>query len=270
MAKVNNALLAYAVAAALTAGFAGAGEPDSLRVMEQQAERDPKPFVLVEASGPGFVGKAQGVVISSRGHVLSAGHVSWDDAHHRVADSFRVSLRTENGKSRPGAVHKHRAIFVDREGATFYEHWYGAQLLTHGGSRFVAKRDLCLLKIDAKAALPKIEFFSDTRPNVRTGDVLHLCHYTWPHRVADPTFLINPVEVVGVVKTTSGLQYLARGYCRWGSSGGAILKEGRLVGIQCAAYTINAKDIGEMPAGLLSFQLVWRSMFTDLLESEQR
>ena len=63
---------------------------------------------------------------------------------------------------------------------------------------------------------------------------------------ADPTFLMNPVEVVGVVQTTSGLQYLARGYYRWGSSGGAILREGRLIGIQSAAYTVNARDIGEI------------------------
>jgi len=149
----------------------------------------------------------------------------------------------------------------------FHEHRYGAALLKQDGARFIAKRDLCLLRIDAEAVFPKVQFFSEARPEIRIGDVLHLCHYNWPHKDADPTFLVNPVEVVGVVQTTSGLQYLARGYYRWGSSGGAILREGRLVGIQSAAYTVNAKDIGEMPMGLLSFQLVWRSMFAGLLES---
>ena len=80
-------------------------------------------------------------------------------------------------------------------------------------------------------------------------------------------FLASPVEVVGIAQTSSGVQYLAKGYYRVGSSGGAILKDGRLIGIQSSAYTVNARDIGEIPLGLISFQLVWRGLFDGLLES---
>ena len=38
------------------------------------------------------------------------------------------------------------------------------------------------------------------------------------------------------------------------------------MGIQSAAYTVNAKDIGEMPMGLISFHVVCRSMFGEALE----
>ena len=78
--------------------------------------------------------------------------------------------------------------------------------------------------------------------------------------------MINPVEVVGVTETPSGLQYLARGYYRVGSSGGAILKDGKLIGVQSSAYTVNAKDVGEIPLGLISFHLVWKNQIKDLLK----
>jgi len=265
MIDVKHALATHVVAATLIVGCAVGDDRDPLRLLESLVATDPKPFVLVEASGTGFVGKGQGVVISSHGHVLSAGHVSWDDANQRFVDSFRVSFRSKNGNLPPGALHSHRAVYVDRENVAFHENWYGASLLKQNDSRFVAKGDLSLLRINTDSEFPEAQFFSEERPEVRTGEVLHLCHYPWPHKDADPFFLVNPVEVVGVVQTTSGLQYLARGYYRWGSSGGAILKEGRLIGIQSSAYTVNAKDIGEMPIGLLSFQLVWRSMFSGLL-----
>lgn len=96
-----------------------------------------------------------------------------------------------------------------------------------------------------------------------------MCHYNFPTKPADPTFLINPVEVVGVAQTSSGFQYLAKGYYRVGSSGGALLKDGRLVGIQSAAYTVNARDVGEIPLGLISFQLVWGGLFEGLLAVPQ-
>ena len=99
------------------------------------------------------------------------------------------------------------------------------------------------------------------------GDILHLCHYNFPHKAGDPTFLINPVEVVGIASTSSGIQYLAKGYYRVGSSGGALIKNGRLIGIQSSAYTVNAKDIGEIPLGLISFELVWGELFKGLLTS---
>ena len=112
-----------------------------------------------------------------------------------------------------------------------------------------------------------MDFFSKGKPTVNSGDVLHLCHFSFPHKAGDPFFLINPAEVVGIAQTSSGIQYLAKGYYRVGSSGGAILKNGKLIGIQSSAYTVNAKDIGEIPLGLISFQLVWGEMFQGLLAS---
>jgi len=110
MTDVRLMLLTHLVVAALIAGSAIGGDRDSLRVLEGLVASDPKPFVLVEASGTGFVGKGQGVVITSRGHVLSAGHVSWDDANQRFVDNFRVSFRTENGNLPPGPVHTHTGV----------------------------------------------------------------------------------------------------------------------------------------------------------------
>jgi len=265
--SLATALAVTGVLAVFAFGVALGGEVDSLRVLEGLLATDPKPFVLVEARGTGFVGKGQGVVITPRGHVLTAGHVSWDDTNQCFVDGFRVSFRTWEGKLPAGAEHTHNAVYVDREQVTFHEHWYAAALLRQDGSRFVANGDLSLLRITADGPFPALPFFSQDAPTIRSGETLHLCHYNWPRKDADPTFLMNPVEVVGVVQTTSGLQYLATGYYRWGSSGGAILKEGRLIGLQSAAYTVNAKDIGEMPLGLLSFQPVWGNMVAGLLES---
>ena len=101
------------------------------------------------------------------------------------------------------------------------------------------------------------------------GETLHLCHYNFPHKPADPLFLINPVEVVGVAQTSSGMQYLAKGYYRVGSSGGAILKNGKLIGIQSSAYTVNAEGGGEIPLGLISFHLVWKDRLSSILETKR-
>ncbi len=238
---------------------------DTLRILEREAKRDPKPYVIVEAGGEGTMSRGQGVVISPLGHVLSAGHVSWIDANKKYSDTFRISFRGESEGLPAGFVHTHKAVFTDREDTEFFEYYYNAELQKHNGSRFIGEGDLALFRIKAEGVFPKVEFFSKSKPKVKTGEVLHLCHYTFPHKAADPTFLINPVEIVGVAQTPHGLQYLARGYYRWGSSGGALLKGGRLIGIQSAAYTVNAKDIGEMPMGLISFQLVWSKLFEDLL-----
>ncbi|MDP6522799.1 MAG: hypothetical protein QGI24_05730 [Kiritimatiellia bacterium] len=239
---------------------------DTLRILERQAERDPKPYVILEASQEGTTSRGQGVVITPLGHVLSAGHISWIDDNKKYSDTFRISFRGGSEGLPAGFVHTHKAVFSDREDTEFFEYYYNAELQKHNGSRFIGEGDLALFRIKAEGVFPKVEFFSKSKPKVKTGDVLHLCHYTFPHKAADPTFLINPVEVVGVAQTPHGLQYLARGYYRWGSSGGALLKGGRLIGIQSAAYTVNAKDIGEMPMGLISFQLVWSKLFEDLLK----
>jgi len=242
------------------------GEVD-LNVIEQLADADPKPFVIVEASGKASKNRAQGVVISSKGHVLSAGHVAWVDAEKAFTDRFRISFRG-TGKGLPGkAAHIHKLVFSDREKATFVERYFAATLQRQGTSRFVDGGDLALFQIKAEGTFPKLDFFSQDKPVVTAGDILHLCHFTFPHKAGDPFFLISPLEVAGVANTSSGFQYLAKGYYRVGSSGGAILKNGRLIGIQSSAYTVNAKNIGEIPLGLISFQLVWGEMFKGLLAS---
>lgn len=235
--------------------------------MEGIAASDPKPFVVVEATGEGTVSRGQGVVISPKGHVLTAGHVSWDGINKKFTDAFRVSFRG-SGKGLPkGTIHVHETRFSDRENAAFYEHFFTAKIQTNDESRFVGKADLMLLKIGGDGNFPEMDFFSKDKPIIELGEQFQLCHYSFPNKPADPHFLISPIEIVGVVDTSSGVQHLAKGYYRVGSSGGAILKEGRLIGIQSAAYTINTKDAGEIPLGLISFQLVWEDLIRDNLKS---
>ena len=260
-------LLAAVIALPLTGCVSTGGRAD-LRLLRDLAASDPKPFVIVESTVKGTTSRGQGVLVTPQGHVVSAGHVSWDNKAEAHAASFRIKVRTRSGGVPAGFEHHHKTKFVDREDAVFHEHRYVAKWLRREDSRFVDGKDLCVLKVDAKDALPCLPFFSEDEPELAVGEVLHLCHYHWPHSDAEPTFLINPIEIVGVAETTSGPQYLARGFCRWGSSGGAILKNGRLVGIQSAAYTINAKDIGEVPAGLLSFEVVYRELFDGLLDAD--
>ena len=238
-------------------------DDERLDGIERLAAADPKPFVLVESRGEGSVIRGQGVVITAQGDVLSAGHISWDGKNGRFADEFRVSFRGTGEGLPESAVHIHKTVFSDREDAVFFEHYYSAKLQKQKGSRFIGQGDLALFHINADGAFPRVDFYSRKMPKVQLGDVFHLCHFSFPHKAAEPTFLVNPVEIVGVAQTTSGIQYLAKGYYRVGSSGGALLKDGRLIGIQSAAYTVNAKDIGEIPMGLISFQLVWG----DLVES---
>lgn len=242
---------------------------ETMAVIERLVNADPKPFVLVEAAGQNTIARGQGVIISSRGYVLSAGHVSWIQSEMSFTDKFRISLRG-SGKGYPdGSVHVHQAVFSDREDAAFFEHYYDAKLLQQEKSRFVGGCDLALFQMKTEGDLPKLDFFSQGKPTVELGETIYLCHYNSPHGAADPTFLINPVKVVGVAQTSSGLQYLAEGYYRVGSSGGALLKNGRLIGIQSAAYTVNAENIGEIPLGLISFQLVWGELFEGLLNDAE-
>ena len=250
---------------ALAVCIQAAGAQEILNALEQLADSDPKPFVIVEGSGKASQNRAQGVVVSSTGHVLSAGHIAWIEADKAFTDKFRISFRG-TGKGLPKeAVHVHKAVFADREDAAFHEHYFSASLQRRGDSRFVGGGDLALFQAEAEGDFPKVEFFSKDKPAVSEGDVLYLCHYNFPHKAGDPLFLINPLKVVGVAQTSSGIQYLAKGYYRVGSSGGAILKDGRLIGIQSSAYTVNAKDIGEIPLGLISFHLVWSEMIEELI-----
>ncbi len=250
---------------ALTSCIQATDAQDSLNIIEQLAVSDPKPFVVVEGSGESSKNIAQGVVVSPQGHVLSVGHVAWIEADQAFTDKFRISFRG-TGKGLPkGESHIHKVVFKDREDDTFFEHYFPAEMQRQGGSRFIAKSDLALFQIKAEGIFPKMDFFSKDKPVLNQGDILHLCHFSFPNKPGDPFFLINPVEVVGVAQTSSGMQYLAKGYYRVGSSGGVILKNGHLIGIQSSAYTINAKDIGEIPLGLISFQLVWGGLFEGLL-----
>lgn len=252
-----------------------AGAQDTLEVIEQLAGAEPKPFVIVEGSGKSSKSRAQGVVVSPKGYVLSVGHIAWIEADKAFTDDFRISFRG-SGKGLPSQpAHVHRTSFSDRENTTFLEQFYPATLLKRGGTRFIGEGDLALFQIEAKtktepesvAGFPTLDFYSKEKPTLAAGDTLHLCHFTFPHKPGDPFFLINPVEVVGVAQTSSGIQYLAKGFYRVGSSGGAILKEGRLIGIQSAAYTVNATDVGEIPLGLISFELVWSDLVDEVLAS---
>jgi hypothetical protein len=248
------------------AGLAFAGMSE----LEALASADPKPFVIVEAQGTGVLNRAQGVVISEKGYVLSAAHVSWIGANNAYSDDFRISFRGTGAKLPDGCVHKHKTRFSDKENAEFFEHYYKAELLRQGGSRFLGDNsDVALFRLQKTGGLfPALAFYSKRKPKVRIGEIFYLCHYSFPHKPAEPTLLLNPVEIVGVAQTSSGLQYLAKGYYRVGSSGGALLKDGGLIGIQSAGYTINSKEAGEIPLGLLSFQLVWEEMLGDALERE--
>ncbi len=252
-----------------TFGVQPAIAQETLKMMEDLATSDPKPFVIVEGSGETTKGRGQGVVISNRGHVLSAAHIAWLGGDDSFTDQFRISFRG-TGKDLPaGIIHTHKVSFKDREGEPFFERYYRATMLRENGSRFIDGGDLAVFRIEAKGEFPKVDFFSKTKPAVAIGDIFHLCHFSFPLRAGDPFFLMNPVEVVGIAQTSSGLQYLAKGYYRIGSSGGAILKNGRLIGIQSSAYTVNATDVGEIPLGLISFELVWSDLFDELLADEE-
>lgn len=252
------------VATALPRGFCSA--QSTIDEIQRLVTMELKPFVLVEANSGNTVGRAQGVVISPQGHVLSAGHVNYLGEDVGFAETFRISLRGQEIAFPDGFVQVHTTTFSDREGAKFHEHYYDAGLIKNNGSRFFASADLAVFKAKAGSAFPAIDFFSDETPKIELGETLYLCHYNFPHQPADPTFLISPVRIVGVAETSSGLQYLGEGYYRVGSSGGALLKNGRLIGIQSAAYTVNAKDVGEIPLGLISFRMVWRDLFKEILD----
>ena len=236
----------------------------TLSDLEALAGAEQKPFVIVEATKGEAVSRAQGVVIGKQGLVLTVGHVNWVPPSEDYADKFRVSFRGKGPKLPKDAAHIHATINSNLEQRKFYEFYYKADLIRDGESRFVGQQDLSLMKIETKRDLPVLEFYSEQRPKLKIGDTLYLCHYCFPHQQADPTFLINPIRVVGIAQTHDGLQCVAKGFYRIGSSGGAVLKDGKLVGIQSRAYTINDREGDEDPQGLVSFQLVWKGMFDQI------
>ncbi|MDA3925363.1 MAG: hypothetical protein PF904_11765 [Kiritimatiellae bacterium] len=78
--------------------------------IEELVNSDPKPFVIVEATGTGLVNRAQGVVISEQGDVLAAAHVSWIDGNKSFSDQFRISFRGTGEGLPEGFVHTHKAF----------------------------------------------------------------------------------------------------------------------------------------------------------------
>ena len=242
---------------------------DSLRTLEKLAEADPSPFVIVEGSGEENRSRAQGVVISNKGIVLSVGHIAWIEAEKSFTDQFRISFRG-TGEGLPAKPsHVHKSVFTDKEDTNFFEHYFPGKLLKQGDSRFIGKSDLAVFQLPDGKPYPKIDFFSKEKPTISSGDTLHLCHFNFPHKAGNPSFLMNEVKVVGVAKTSSGLQYLAKGFYRIGSSGGALLKDGKLIGIQSAAYTINTRENKELPHGLISFEPVWSDLVTGALNPKE-
>ena len=88
---------------------------DGLERFEKLSSMQPKPFVIVEASGKKIKNRGQGVVVSKEGHVLSAAHIAWIGEDGNYSEDFRISFRG-NGKNLPqGQVHLHSTTFSDRE-----------------------------------------------------------------------------------------------------------------------------------------------------------
>ena len=208
----SNDLLRGKKVIALVFAIQQAGAQNHLPILEKLAEADPAPFVIVEGSGKDTKGRAQGVIISPKGHVLSVGHIAWIDTDKSFTDKFRISFRGTSKDLPAKPSHVHKAVFTDKEDANFFEHYFPAKLLKQGESRFIGKSDLAVFQLPAGKPYPKIDFFSKEKPVVSSGDILHLCHFTFPHKAGNPSFLMNEVEVVGVTKTSSGLQYLAKGF----------------------------------------------------------
>lgn len=162
--------MAIGISAVLPAAVVSAQDP--LAVVERFAASDPKPFVIVEATGEGTVNRAQGVMISPQGHVLSAGHVAWIDQNKRFTDKFRISFRATGDGLPAGIIHHHKTTFNDREEMVFHEHYYDAEILQNGGSRFVGQGDLAVFRIKADGSFPKVEFFSKKKPELKSGETL--------------------------------------------------------------------------------------------------
>ncbi|MEN6503030.1 MAG: serine protease [Planctomycetaceae bacterium] len=216
-----------------------------------------KPFVVVGNDGDE---KGQGVLIRPDGYVLTAAHVTYDAKTKTHRGRISVSFRKKALSPWPGVFHRHTNTKVDAGPTDFFEEDYHSRLIKQGGRAQIDRADVALLKLETTAeALPCVDFYSQDKPTLRLGDRVYLCHYMFPLQKGDPTFLISPAEIIGAAETTMGVQYLAKGLARFGSSGAAILKDGKLIGIQSNAYTANC-DLGEVPLGHFSFAPVWRGM----------
>ena len=117
-----NDLLRGKKVIALVFAIQQAGAQNHLPILEKLAGADPAPFVIVEGSGKDTKGRAQGVIISPKGHVLSVGHIAWIDADKSFTDKFRISFRGTSKDLPAKPSHIHKAVFTDKEDSTFYEH----------------------------------------------------------------------------------------------------------------------------------------------------
>ena len=183
-----NDLLRGKKVIALVFAIQQAGAQNHLPTLEKLAGADPAPFVIVEGSGKNTKGRAQGVIISPKGHVLSVGHIAWIDADKSFTDKFRISFRGTSKDLPAKPSHIHKAVFTDKEDANFFEHYFPAKLLKQGESRFIKKSDLAVFQLPAGKPYPKIDFFSKEKPVLSSGDILHLCHFTFPTKPATPPF----------------------------------------------------------------------------------
>ncbi len=236
---------------------------DALGEFAKLAMQNDKPFVIVA----GKDGSGQGVVITGAGHVLTAAHVTYDEEADAHTEEMTVSFRKATASPWPGMVEKEEITVVDAGHADFCEEYYRARLIKQGERAHIDGKDVALLKVETTEWIPHVEFYSRERPEIRVGDRLYMCQYCFPTEKADPIFVVTPLEVIGVARTPTGLQYLAQGFFRWGSSGAAILKEGKLIGIQSNAYTVNS-DAGEVPLGHVSFEVVYERLVKGLVEGD--
>lgn len=236
----------------------------TLKDMLKLAAADVKPFVIIENGG-------QGVLISEDGLVLTAAHVTFDKDKLDHKDEVDVGVRrlTKSGPW-PGAVHRHGIEVTDAGPATYYQDVHKAGVLKRDGKAMIQMKDVGVLKLKTAgkqplAKLPHIKLYSREKPEIKLGDKVYLCHFVFPGKPGEPTFLVSPLEVIGAANATMGVQYLAKGFFRWGSSGGAILKDGKVIGIQSNAFTVNTHFAGEIPLGHISFQLVYGKMIDEFV-----
>ena len=145
------------------------GAVGKLDDLERFANMDPKPFVLIEASGDKIKNRGQGVVLSEDGLVISVGHASWLEEERAYSNRFRISFRGKKNGLPEGEVHRHTTRFSDREGTSFLETYYQAEQIRFEGSRFLDGADLGVFKIRGKGRFPRIEFFSQSQPDMEIG-----------------------------------------------------------------------------------------------------
>ncbi len=247
------------LAAMCCANAVGAENGMTLKDMLKIAAVDVKPFVVIENGG-------QGVLISEDGLVLTAAHVTFDKDKLDHKDEVNVGVRTLTKTAPlPGAVKHNTLQMTDAGPAMYYQIDYKAGVLKRDGKAMIQKKDVGVVKLKATGKMPYVKLYSKEKPEIKLGDKLYLCHFVFPKKPGEPTFLVSPLEVIGAANATMGVQYLAKGFFRWGSSGGAILKDGKVIGIQSNAFTVNTHFAGEIPLGHISFELVYGKIIDEFV-----